>query len=354
MRGSNLVGDEPAQIHWSGDNPKICFQCGNWVKYDLFGQLSFNSNSFTYTYSAGRVWLDQLLRNSWHSLSIGHARTGKGCTGSMRRLSSLTAGITLVVCSCTPGHGQRFVSADYMAAFVGPVGLTVFPFVSQARTRSFNADIKGLAYSPDGDFLYGQAESSNPQWSGIVRLNLESFQIERIPGTEAFRFRRSDQSVSEIVLSPNQRCDYLTDWHCLSVSPDMRYIAASKLGAIVVIDSVSGAKSPLGRGWKAAWSPDGKWIAMTQGENNLEVTLIDSHDWSSRRSLGATDDTGLVWSPDSQYLLIWKSGLLSCGPYFGTLATINVESGKRENIQSSSCKVNVMTAGWVSNLGRSD
>ena len=69
---------------------------------------------------------------------------------------------------------------------------------------------------------------------------------------------------------------------------------------------------------------------------------------SQERILGSTT---LIWSPDSRYLLNKKFNL-GCGLSglggVGTLEVVDVGTGKRTEVESSSCAVDRNTIGWVS------
>ena len=71
---------------------------------------------------------------------------------------------------------------------------------------------------------------------------------------------------------------------------------------------------------------------------------MDAKNLARRRILGHSE---LNWSPDSLYLLGMKQ-YDRCGPYYGTLEAINVQTGERTTIKSSECQVNQATTGWVS------
>jgi WD40 repeat protein len=114
---------------------------------------------------------------------------------------------------------------------------------------------------------------------------------------------------------------------------------------IQLIDLERGTVTSPGWGWRAAWSPDGKWIAVL--DLKYGITIMDAEEPSRKRHFGGTDVPELNWSPDSRYLLLSDSCLIALG-YFGTLEALDVESGKKEKIRSSHCAVNLMTSGWVS------
>jgi len=111
---------------------------------------------------------------------------------------------------------------------------------------------------------------------------------------------------------------------------------------LVDLDHVT--SKPLGDGlFMAAWSPDGKWLAaLLETAGKHETVLMDASSLKRVRVLG---DSDLEWSPDSRYLLGVDD---HCGAYYGTLVMMDIETGSRTSIESSRCKINQDTIGWVS------
>jgi WD40 repeat protein len=132
----------------------------------------------------------------------------------------------------------------------------------------------------------------------------------------------------------------------LSLSPDALQAAVSYNNRVEIIDIRSGATRLPEAGTEAAsWSPDGRWLAVSKGGKTI---LLDSSTLRQNRSLGTTL---LKWSPDSRYLLNRKSEL-RCGlSEFGTLEIVDVQTGERTEIHSSNCLVDRDTLGWLSVAG---
>jgi hypothetical protein len=120
-----------------------------------------------------------------------------------------------------------------------------------------------------------------------------------------------------------------------------------KPSAVQAVNGVSAGNLPDFGSWTSdgSWSPDGKWLAAVSGG---KVILIDAMNPSHHRSLGAAGDAGLVWSPDSKYLLLQRSQL-SCGllSMSESLEALEVGTGKRTMIKSSHCEVYAGWHGWV-------
>jgi Tol biopolymer transport system component len=143
-----------------------------------------------------------------------------------------------------------------------------------------------------------------------------------------------------------------------SISPDgSKMIIRDDFSlGLAIFDIATGDTVQLGTGlWKAAWSPDGRWIAALHQDPPGEqprprpsrTIRIDAHDFSQRRDMGGEDDTDVIWSPDSRYLLYSESEpFCSHGV---TLFTMDIESGKRAIVKESKCNVNYLRRiGWVS------
>lgn len=139
------------------------------------------------------------------------------------------------------------------------------------------------------------------------------------------------------------------------ISPEGSKMLVRRDQGLAAVDLTTGATIQLGTGlWKGAWSPDGRWIAALnippaeQRRRRSSWTIrIDAHDFSQRRDMGGEGDTEVTWSPDSRYLL-YSESQPSCS-HGVTLFTMDIESGKREIVKESKCKVNgSRRIGWVS------
>jgi hypothetical protein len=165
----------------------------------------------------------------------------------------------------------------------------------------------------------------------------------------------------EIDLSGENMKMLLPDFGCRvgGVSPDGGKMAVPRGVGLDVVDLTTGTSVPLGSGfWKGGWSPDGKWIAALRIDPGREqprprpsrTVRIDANDLSRRRIMGGEADTEISWSPDSRYLLY--SEVMPPCPNKGddpSLLTMDIETGKREIVRESRCKVNgYRYVGWIS------
>ena len=138
-------------------------------------------------------------------------------------------------------------------------------------------------------------------------------------------------------------CQYKSAWLSLSLSPDGRKAVGIHSGRLELIDLEHSSARLLGEGFaKAAWSPDGQWVAALENGGRSRTILLTTDGFTTRKILGTTEAER---SPDSRYLLS-VSARDHCGPDYGTLEYVEVATGKRSVIESSRCKVNQTTTGW--------
>jgi hypothetical protein len=134
-------------------------------------------------------------------------------------------------------------------------------------------------------------------------------------------------------------------WRSLSLAPDGGRAVAVRRNELELIQVALGTSSKIAEGiLKAAWSPDGRWIAALGVHGGTE--LIDTTDFRSRRALA---DSEVQWSPDSRYLLRIKKCLFPIATNgVGTVQALEVATGNSVTIESSRCAVEDDSTGWVS------
>jgi hypothetical protein len=272
--------------------------------------------------------------------------------------------------------------------------LTVFPIEGEAIGIPLPFDRCKVAFSPTATALYAirrttsargdTAESSivkiefNPTRLTTliesVNLGVNSFAVSmredklviagaRLEGGKRvcglFEIRLPGGNARQILDSKD--CG-LSPWRELSLSPTGELAVAHSGAQLQLIDLVRGTvkvlPSEFSKGqWStgAAWSPDGKWIAVLESRWRGRTFLLDANDFSKRRILArgrGYHRMTPVWSPDSHYLLRGKMQL-RCGigidldpPY--SLEIVNVDTGKKTAIRSSKCKMDNGIAGWLS------
>jgi dipeptidyl aminopeptidase/acylaminoacyl peptidase len=194
-----------------------------------------------------------------------------------------------------------------------------------------------LAVSTNEDLalVSGQFREGGGTRCGVFEIRLpggEPRQVLAAPDCGSYRFENS--------------------WISLSLSPDAsRAIAVRqdrRVGDIKetleLVHLAAGTSSPVADGIvKAAWSPDGRWIAALNVHQKTE--LIDTSDFKIKRVLA---DSEVQWSPDSQYLLRIKTCFFPIASNgVGTVEALDVATGKSMTIGSSKCAVVSNSTGWV-------
>ncbi len=265
----------------------------------------------------------------------------------------------------------------YSPANYFTTGLTVFPLKGKEIGSGLSFGPGGLvAFGPDGRSFYTR------EGRALERFDLISRHASDVPGSTGFgifsmavsahgeaiivsgthterglqrcgifKIRLPSGDVSEVFLNPD--CDPLKPksvWSHLSPSPSGEQAVALHNGRLGFLDFVKRTSKPFESPdfWTGAWAPDGKWIAALDNSGKSRLFLIDPSDLSHRRQLGATGG-GVIWSPDSRYLLLFKQQL-RCGlgfGYFYSMETIEVATGARSIVPSSQCRIQGGASGWV-------
>jgi WD40 repeat protein len=167
-----------------------------------------------------------------------------------------------------------------------------------------------------------------------------SGRYKQIEHCGVFQVLLSEGSAREIIANP--KCGYASGWLSLSLSPTGEQGVAIHDHRLVLINIVQRTVKSIGEGYSAvSWSPDGHWIAALENRN-LKTVLLDTGEFSVRRTL---DNSEVRWSPDSRYLLRVRPCRFSDS---GTVEALDVASGKKITIKSSTCGVHQTTTGWVS------
>jgi hypothetical protein len=268
-------------------------------------------------------------------------------------------------------------------------GIMVFPFDGIAYTIPLSFVPRIVAFSPKGNAMYAikRSEADGKTSSSIAKIEFHPTRIN--PITESLDLEISSLAVSsredklviagrlraqrtcgvyEISLPSGQMRPILESFGCryelvrnaLSLSSDGEHVVANVGRDLDLIDLPNGTVKSLGSDfskgpWRAgaAWSPDGKRIAVMESANRGRVYLLDPSDMSQQRILhSGYHRMTPVWSPDSHYLVRGRLQL-RCGIYFDedppfTLEIDDVETGKRTLIRSSRCKMEGESVGWLS------
>jgi WD40 repeat protein len=254
--------------------------------------------------------------------------------------------------------------------------LEVFPLKGESFHVALPFPLAVFAYGPDGKALYGfDGRRRQARMAGVFEFELTPIRALKLSGSDAigraglavspdqkklilsggglgiscaiFEFDTATGDTRKIV--SNSQCDPLDPlsyWTDLSLSPDGTRLVALRNRRLELITVRDGEITiPRNASYSGgAWSPDGRWLAVTSADDS-RTRLLDSSTLEEAKVLGKTD---LTWSPDSRYLLATKRQVLCGLGETYTLETVDVETSKRTEIESSRCLVHTRTIGWVS------
>ena len=184
--------------------------------------------------------------------------------------------------------------------------------------------------------------------SGNEHFMLVSGNIKREPayGCGIFEFRLPALEIRQVLDAGDCRSyGFENAWTSLSLSPDGRQAVAVRQDRLELIDVVRGTRQTLAHGVvKAAWSPDGRWIAALNAHG--ETQLMRTNDYKVGRTLAGSE---VQWSPDSRYLIrVRPCSVPVASNGVGTIEALDVTTGKSVEIGSSKCAIDNHSTGWVS------
>jgi hypothetical protein len=303
-------------------------------------------------------------------------------TRSQAALAGL--GITVVLFSQVRRRDQVFdigyVPAVYSVgpAFQGMQRLIVFPLTGKAETSvPLPSPLGTVIFGPSGRTLYASAGLQSPgerPSSALLKIQFNPIRVNTIPLSENFRFRsaeavskREDKMVvagqywdgAQLVCGvfllefdtanvhqalATKDCDDAKSRTGITLSPDGTKAIAIYRHSLELIELTKSTSKIVAKGfWKAAWSPDGKWLTAADDHAPEKTFVLDAGTFERIRTV---DGPPPVWSPDSRYLLTsgWQ---FPCGPYGYTFELTDIETGKRSTVESSKCKVVGNQIGWV-------
>ena len=134
----------------------------------------------------------------------------------------------------------------------------------------------------------------------------------------------------------------LSHWTDLSASPSGSFVATTRNRVLEIISLSDGSIRTIAGLAMGRWSPDGKWLAAVDLVKG-RIVIMDAVTLAITKTLSGSD---AVWSPDSKLLLGVEFGH-GCSPYFGTLRTVELLSGKVTLVETSKCQVKQALLGWL-------
>lgn len=137
--------------------------------------------------------------------------------------------------------------------------------------------------------------------------------------------------------------------YCPSWSPDGVKLAYSVKGAISIYDADAKTSRRLADGDHATWSPDGKWIATSKGN---DYWLLDPQSGTGKVLFTQKNAfTPLWWSPDSQYVAYATHVGFSLSVVEQVdLRVRRVHDGADVRLQRSAWKTGIPDVQWVRSL----
>jgi hypothetical protein len=271
--------------------------------------------------------------------------------------------------------------------------IMVFPPTAKEFSISLPYLLRALTFAPDAEALYAVVQSATTPTGPrglpmlepprLIKVEFSPLKISTLPSVSgvdtifglavaqkqdkvlfpaAYPGRGASCDLLELSLPDGNLAPVVRNSGCaldLSFSPGGdKAIVPHRGGGTEAINLASGSVTPLAGGfWKAAFSPDGRWIAalwlgQPSGRHHTrlsETMLIDVKDLTRQRNMGGKSDVEVIWSPDSRYLL-YSESQRGCPEDGGvTLFKMDIETGKRSVVQGSECKVTGnRKIGWVS------
>ncbi len=265
--------------------------------------------------------------------------------------------------------------------------IAVFPPAGKEFEISLPLVPRWFAYGPSGRSVYATALKETGPRSftdepGMFKIELDPVRVNTIRGLDAFgsigpfavsrdedlvvsggskgnSYPANSCGVYEIHLAAGDihaaietsDCRAGSPWRVLSLSPEKTEALISANRSLALLDLAKGSITKIeGQLSKGSFSPDGKWIAAIQinNPNPPRTILIDRSDLTKRRDLGESEDSEVVWSPDSKFLLhaVYRPACPSQNPL--ALETLDVETGKRSLIKDSICNSgSSRQIGWI-------
>jgi hypothetical protein len=228
--------------------------------------------------------------------------------------------ITVVLACAVAGYGQHknpllLAGYRYSAAFISTISappghaeLVVFPLHGKAFKIPIRSAGGGFLYALDGKALYGSCtpypDNANP---ALCKIDLYSGDVTPVPGSTGphiggpgsmslsasgdrifftgldrlFERTLPDGMIKTKMIFP--QADKHA-WLGLNLSPDGGRAVAIHGGRVELINIAHGTVEPLRDDLlRAAWSPDGRWLAAVEKGEHGRTVLMDAKSLARRR-----------------------------------------------------------------------
>lgn len=264
--------------------------------------------------------------------------------------------------------------------------ISVFPFGGTQFDIPLSLITRWFAYGPGGRSAYATAVQQTGPRSfidkrGVFKIELDPVRVNSIPGLDAFysagpfavshsedfvvfggakgNYPAGSCGVYKVSLPGGEvravietsDCRAGSPWRVLSVSPEGTDTLILADRSLALLDLSKGSITKVeGQLSNGSFSPDGRWIAAIQinNPNPPKTIVIDRSDLTKRRDLGGANDSEVVWSPDSKFLLhaVYRPACPTQNPL--ALETLEVQTGNRSLIKDSICNCgSSRQIGWI-------
>jgi hypothetical protein len=310
----------------------------------------------------------------------------------MRKITLAVVVVTLATPAARSAEPASFGPAALMsrqtAGNHAEFFIAVFPFAGKEFEISIPLMPRWFAYGASGRSVYATALKETGPRSftdepGMFKIELDPVRVNTIQGLDAFgdigpfvvsqgedlvvsggskgnNYPAKSCGVYEIRLPAadiraaieTSDCRAGSPWRVLSLSPEGTEALILADRRLALLDLAKGSITKIeGQLSGGSFSPDGRWIAVLQlGDPKApsKTILIDRTNLASRRDLGGVEDSELVWSPDSRFLLhaVYRPACPSQNPL--ALETLEVQTSNRALIKDSICNSgSSRQIGWI-------
>jgi WD40 repeat protein len=293
-----------------------------------FNGAAFNATSTGVRFTKGTIFLDnKIVINSKTDVEVSGATlvTSTRYGDGIESQAWSPDGKYLVVAGNWPDPvGSDFAKAEQVVLY-SFTGSTLVTVTSQSYSNTFFGHVRGVEWSPDGQFVAVGGEDPVPGLGGFNNTNV--LRIYRFTGSQlnpvtsaAFTSQTSD--LTRARWRPDQRYIALSG----ETAPGMDLLIYRFNGSSLTLTTSRKYSSTIGIN-DAAWSPDGRFLAIggqgpisngASGFANTNELRIYSFNGSTLTPVtsqayggGAGTVYNLAWSPDGKFLLIGGSGATS-------------------------------------------
>lgn len=195
-----------------------------------------------------------------------------------------------------------------------------------------------FAWSTDGRVLY---------YSRIVKGGTDLVGLELMTGTPRFTYHVADGIARDFQLSPDGK------WILYSMSEKR---PTGFTYSVAIVDVADGTRVTLKEGdnnhFSPIWNPDGRGVTISSEQSDplgggAIVALLIAEKTSPRLVPPPSDgfDIPLAWSPDGKYLAITHFKGKPAQPTSRTLVVVSVSEGRRFPVESAG---DIQFIGWLS------